>query len=71
MEEEVESAEKSGENNINENNLVLCPLFLRARKDQVNNSSEDKANQAGRSNDPKDHFFKLSPLLLLILGGPR
>ena len=68
MEEEVESAEKSGENNIYENNLVLCPLFRRAWKDQVDDSSEDEADQAGKSNNPQDIFFKI---FLLLLGGSR
>ena len=69
MENEIENTEKSGEKDINENNLVLCPLLLRARECQVHDSSEEEAEQAYRGENSQNHFLKL--FLLLICAGFR
>ena len=65
MEKNVESAEKSSENDIDEDNLVLRPLLWRAWENQVGNPSEDEAKKAGRGNDCQDHLFKHWNLFLL------
>ena len=69
MENEIENTEKSGEKDIYENNLVLCPLLLRARECQVHDSSEEEAEQAYRGENSQNHFLKL--FLLLICAGFR
>ena len=62
MEKNVESAEKSSENDIDEDNLVLRPLLWRAWENQVGNPSEDEAKKAGRGKA----IFICSQLSLVI-----
>ena len=60
MEEKVESAEESSEENIDQNNLVSCsPLLCWAWKNEVDDSGEAEAGKASWGGDLQDQFVKV------------
>ena len=67
MEEKVESAEESGEENVDQNNPVFrSPLLCRAWKDEVDDSGEAEAGKASWGGDLQDQFVKVKILGLIV-----
>ena len=65
MEEKVESAEESGEENVDQNNLVFRPLLFRAWEDEVDDPGEGETGKAGRGGDLQDEFLKVEIVVLV------
>ena len=69
MEEEVENGEESGEDNIDQNNLVLLFLLfprIRAWEDDVDDYSEGETDKAGQGRNLQDEFFKVDLLIIIF-----
>ena len=66
MEEKVESAEESGEENVDQNNLVFRPLLFRAWEDEVDDPGEGETGKAGRGGNLQDEFFKVDLLIIIF-----
>ena len=65
MEEKVESTEESGEENVDQNNLVFRPLLFRAWEDEVDDPGEGETGKAGRGGDLQDEFLKVEIVVLV------
>ena len=65
MEEKVEGAEESGEENIDQNNLVFRSLLFGAWEDEVDDSGDGEAGKAGWGGDLQDEFVKVEIVVLV------
>ena len=65
MEDNVESTEESGEKNVDQNNLVFRSLLFWAWEDEVDDSGEGEADQAGWGGDLQDEFVKVEIVVLV------
>ena len=65
MEQKVESAEESGEENVDQNNLIFRPLLFWAGEDEVDDPGEGETGKAGRGGDLQDELFKVEIVVLV------
>ena len=66
MEDNVESTEESGEKNVDQNNLVFRSLLFWAWEDEVDDSGEGEADQAGWGGDLQDEFVKVEIVVFVL-----